>query len=64
MKCSVCGKRFDIKKENTYTVDMTIDNVFSALTKQAVYDAIDCPKCGCQQLLKERKPTCKQDGVK
>lgn len=50
-KCSVCGTPLDLSKDKTYLVK--IENFF---TKECcVYDAVDCGKCGCQNILKERK---------
>lgn len=45
MKCTVCGKRLSLRKENVYLVkeEGTIFNKYR--------DAIDCSKCGCQNLL-------------
>ena len=54
MKCSVCGKRFMPDKESVYLVHDPV-TVFTVLsTAQSVSDAIDCPRCGCQALLKKR----------
>ncbi len=53
-KCSVCGKRFMPTKETTYLAKEG-ESVLSALSKQAdFFDAIDCPRCGCQTVLKKR----------
>lgn len=49
MKCDVCGKRFRPKKDNVYKVKISKDSVFA-------WDAIDCPRCGCQRLMAARKP--------
>lgn len=50
-KCNACGALLDLNKDKTYLVKET--NFF---TKEEVYsDAIDCEKCGCQNILKERK---------
>ena len=48
MKCNVCGKWFTPVKDNTYLVS---DHV-----TKSVYDALDCPRCGCQHQLKLRMP--------
>ena len=51
MKCKVCGKRFKPNKDKTYMV-MEDLWVLDCITKPArVIDAVDCPRCGCQQLL-------------
>ncbi len=50
-KCDVCGAQLDLNKDKTYLVKTV--NFF---TKQEMYsDAVDCEKCGCQNVLKERK---------
>lgn len=49
IRCSVCGKRLEVHKEYTYEV---VQEMFG--TKH-FYDCIDCPKCGCQIVMKERK---------
>lgn len=56
MKCDVCGKRFVPKKEAIYKVDENacISGILPGMQK--AQDAIDCPKCGCQHVLKERLP--------
>lgn len=47
--CCVCGKEFEMSKDIRYTAVSTgwFDNTR--------YDAIDCPYCGCQNVLQERK---------
>lgn len=64
MKCSICKKRFHIEMFNVYQVNETVANIVGKyLPTDRVYDAIDCPSCGCQHLLKVRLPEVK-DGVK
>ena len=58
-RCSVCGEPLDLDKGKTYLVELT-----NFLTKEIMYsDAIDCEKCGCQNILKERRQRAK-DGRK
>lgn len=58
-KCDVCGTPLNLNKDKTYLVELT-----NFLTKEIMYsDAIDCEKCGCQKILKERKQRVK-DGRK
>ena len=54
MKCTICGKRFSVKKEFVYKVVINQNEMFK-FTGGVIFDAMDCPKCGCQHLLKERK---------
>lgn len=50
-KCDVCGALLDLNKDKTYLVKTV--NFF---TKEERYsDAVDCEKCGCQNILKERR---------
>ena len=55
MKCSVCNKRFAIAKPNVYRVRVHDKPVGSLYTVLRTFDAIDCPRCGCQHLLKPRE---------
>lgn len=48
--CEVCGEEFELRKNDIYIAD-----VFnSPFEVSAHWNAIDCPKCGCQILLKRR----------
>lgn len=49
MKCTVCRKRFSLRKENVYLVQE------ESVIFDKYRDAIDCPKCGCQNILATRK---------
>ena len=49
MKCGVCDHEFTPKKENKYTVVQKV-----LFRVDALYDAFDCPECGCQILASER----------
>ena len=55
MKCTICGKRFSVKKKYVYNVVFKQNEVLT-FAGDVIFDAIDCPKCGCQHLLKERQP--------
>ena len=46
-KCDICGNGINLKKKDIYLVNKSF---FPPL----IYDAIDCPFCGCQTLLKIR----------
>lgn len=54
MKCKVCSKRIKLNKDYTYMVKVS-RGIFSFETPR-VFDAIDCPKCGTQNLLCVREP--------
>lgn len=49
-KCDICGTPLKMSKENIYLVK---DEKMTG--KHIIYNAIDCEKCGCQTILKERK---------
>lgn len=55
-KCKVCGKEFELVRENHYvSVSRTptgISAIFSSNTIQ--YDTFDCTFCGCQNRMQER----------
>lgn len=44
-RCDTCYHKFEIIPEYKYLVKDPLDNEF---------DAIDCPKCGCQVMLNQR----------
>lgn len=47
LECKVCGTKFNAIIERHY---LARDN-----GKTGLYDAFDCPMCGCQVIAKERK---------
>lgn len=52
--CKVCGKQFDLKKENKYIVreNKGINGIVSGTKK---FECFDCPNCGCQNILNIRE---------
>ena len=48
-KCKVCGRRFRLLAKNRYEV-MIIPYAFS-LKQPEYFNAFDCPKCGCQNII-------------
>lgn len=52
--CKVCGKQFDLKKENKYIVQENkgINGIASGTKK---FECFDCCKCGCQNVLNIRE---------
>ena len=56
-KCKSCGKKFTPIKGAVYQVreESTLVEAIGGNTKK-IYEAIDCPKCGCQKLLGIRIP--------
>ena len=56
-KCQVCGNEFSMVSERRYTArkGKVIGLVNIAESKEPkLYDAFDCPECGCQNLVNER----------
>ena len=51
MECKICGKEFELKKENMYLVK---NSTISMLFNNNEYEAFDCPYCGCQNIVNER----------
>lgn len=57
IKCKVCGCEFPAVADKRYTVrDNTKTSVVTfAQDEEKLYDAFDCPMCGCQAVVQERK---------
>ena len=50
-KCKVCGKKLTLRSDLRYEVTRTPVG-FNCLTEGPItYDAFDCPKCGCQNIV-------------
>lgn len=60
MRCKICGKKIKLNKDYTYMVRVT-EEVFSFFKSPRVFDAIDCPKCGTQNLLCVREKRYKDE---
>ena len=57
VKCSVCGEQVELRKENRYEVVIEAGVLQKSLgVKDHLYEAFDCPHCGCQMLMQERFP--------
>ena len=59
LECNVCGTKFNAIIEKHY---LARDNgktalavAFGSAAEENLYDAFDCPMCGCQVIAKERK---------
>ena len=59
VKCNICGYEFGAIKENHYiSRDDDKQGVMSSLVirdERKLYDTFDCPCCGCQVVVQERK---------
>lgn len=47
-KCKACGFKFRLEKENRYLVRRGSSIVGSLSEKPTIFEAFDCPQCGCQ----------------
>ena len=57
VKCSICGEQVELRKENRYEVVIEAGVLQKSLgSKDHLYEAFDCPHCGCQMLMQERFP--------
>lgn len=57
-KCKVCNKEFELKKKDHYIARDIGKSGLAALAggkEEALYDTFDCPHCGCQNVMQERK---------
>lgn len=58
IKCNVCGCEFPAVADKRYTArDNTRTGLSTAFghDEEKIYDAFDCPMCGCQVIAQERK---------
>jgi DNA-directed RNA polymerase subunit RPC12/RpoP len=55
-KCVVCGSKIPLRICDVYQVAEPRTVVGAITQPEKVFDAIDCPHCGCQMLLKVRMP--------
>ena len=56
--CKICKWRFELKKPNRYTAVKT-ESFFPL--KSVLYDAFDCPHCGCQNIVGIRESEVKSN---
>lgn len=63
MKCKVCRKHFTPDSRLVYQVSDSISVVQALTVSQKTYDAIDCPRCGCQLVLNVRMPKAVKGGA-
>ncbi|MBR5780411.1 MAG: hypothetical protein IKY27_00310 [Bacteroidales bacterium] len=59
LTCEVCGTEFPPEKDRRYIArdGQVTGGIAAALTlsEPTLYDAFNCPKCGCQVIAQERK---------
>lgn len=55
MKCKICEKEFELKKEEKYLATEKV-TAFGTLAKlPKTFEAFDCPHCGCQNIVNIRE---------
>lgn len=61
-ECKICHREFALCIEDHYVAQdpkkTGIIAVIGSNDPEVHYDAIDCPHCGCQNILQERKCPC------
>ena len=60
--CDVCGNDLVLEKEHIYTVTEN-KGISSVLSPNEIYDATDCPKCGCQNIQSSHAERITRGGV-
>ena len=58
--CKVCGRPFALNAEEHYVTERapgSVPGIFM-VGREIFADAFDCPHCGCQNVLQERKRIC------
>lgn len=59
LECKVCGCKFNAIVEKHYIARDSgktgLAVAFGSTNEEGLYDAFDCPMCGCQVIAKERK---------
>lgn len=55
-KCKICSKEFEFKKEFHYiSRDEDGEDDWGEEEEVKIFDTFDCPHCGCQNVIQERK---------
>lgn len=57
-ECQICGALFELNKANRYLIEENEAPIMAVFTLPATYECFDCPKCGCQNRVNERKGGC------
>lgn len=55
-KCTVCGKLMRLNKVDKYDVVKKAVGLQTIVEADTLFEAFDCPRCGCQNLLNIRLP--------
>lgn len=57
-KCQICGALFKLNKASRYLIADDEAPIMAMFIEPATYECFDCPKCGCQNRVNERKGGC------
>lgn len=61
LECEICGTKFNAIVETHYVArddgKTGFGTCFGSNVEEGLYDAFDCPTCGCQVIAKGRKRT-------
>ena len=63
MICKVCKRRFVANKNDKYLVQKDRSIIDAIMTAPATYEAFDCPKCGCQNIVNVREPEVNYESI-
>lgn len=59
LKCKICGCEFHAINEKHYisrdNIEIGLKAAINSRPEVTLYDAYDCPDCGCQMIVQERK---------
>ena len=56
MICKVCKRRFVANKNDKYLAQRVRSITDAIMTAPVTYEAFDCPRCGCQNIVNIREP--------
>ena len=56
MICKVCKRRFVVNKNDKYLAQKARSITDAIMTAPVTYEAFDCPRCGCQNIVNVREP--------
>ena len=54
-ECQICGALFELNKANRYVIVEDEAPLTAIFSVPETYECFDCPKCGCQNRVNERK---------
>jgi len=55
-RCIVCRRLFTLEKDNLYIIEEKGSLFQTLVTPAQRFNAVDCPYCGCQNVLALRRP--------